>query len=145
MSYNKLANCRISRFETFATNSMSLNHRLSFAVLFIIVFVPPLRADTMDDMIAAQIKERRIPGLSLSVIRDGKVIRAAGYGLANIEHQVPATKDTVYEIGSISKQFAAEAILLLVEDGKLKLDDSITSYLPSNAPPTWSAIRVVTC
>ena len=121
---------------------MSPYQCLSYAVLFTIATVPSLRADSIDDMIAAQIKERRLPGLSLAVIRDGKVIRAAGFGMANIEHAVPATKDTVYEIGSISKQFAAEAIMLLVEDGKLKLDDPITNYLPANAPEAWSAIRV---
>ncbi len=121
---------------------MSPYHCLSLAVLFTIVLVPSLQADAVDDMIAAQIMERRVPGLSLAVIRDGKVIRTAGYGLANVEHRVPATKDTVYEIGSISTQFAAEAIMLLVEEGKLKLDDPITSYLPSNAPQTWNAIRI---
>ena len=49
-----------------------------------------------------------IPGLSIAVIRDGNILKQAGYGMANLELQVPATKETVYEIGSISKQFAAE-------------------------------------
>jgi CubicO group peptidase (beta-lactamase class C family) len=90
-----------------------------------------LRADWIDDFVGEQMKARRIPGLSLAVIRDGELIKAAGYGMANLELQVLATKETVYEIGSISKQFAAQAIMLLVEEGKLKLDDSITS-LPTH-------------
>jgi D-alanyl-D-alanine carboxypeptidase len=100
------------------------------------------RADAIDDLVNAQIKKRQITGLSLCVMRDGKVVKAAGYGLANMELNVPATKDTVYEIGSISKQFASEAVMLLVEDGKLGLDDPINKYLPANAPESWKAITV---
>lgn len=99
-------------------------------------------ADWIDEYASAQIKQRQIPGLSLAVIRDGKVIKANGYGLANLELQVPATKDTVYEIGSISKQVASEAVMLLVEDGKLNLDDPINKHLPANAPVTWQNITV---
>ncbi len=100
------------------------------------------RADQLDQFIAAQMKERKIPGLSIAVIRDGKVVRATGYGFADLELKVPATKDTVYEIGSISKQFASEAIMLLVENGKLNLDDPIRKYLPANAPDIWQKITV---
>ncbi len=99
-------------------------------------------ADAIDDVVRDAMKTRKIPGMSLAVIRDGKVIRASGYGFANLELNVPATKDTVYEIGSISKQFASEAVMLLVQDGKLRLDDSINSYLPSNVPQTWAKITV---
>jgi CubicO group peptidase (beta-lactamase class C family) len=69
-------------------------------------------------------------------------VKAAGYGLANIELQVTATKDTVYEIGSISKQFASEAVMLLVEDGRLGLDDPVNKYLPANTPESWKAVTV---
>ncbi|MGI8788170.1 MAG: serine hydrolase domain-containing protein [Pyrinomonadaceae bacterium] len=100
------------------------------------------QADWVDGFINQEIKKRQIPGLSVAVLRDGKVIRASGYGFANLELQVPATKDTVYEIGSISKQFASEALMLLVEDGKVNLDDSINKYLPLNAPETWQKITV---
>jgi CubicO group peptidase (beta-lactamase class C family) len=99
-------------------------------------------ADWIDEFTAAQIKQRQIPGLSLAVIRDGKLIKANGYGFANLELRVPATKDTVYEIGSISKQVASEAVMLLAEDGKLNLDASINQYLPANAPETWRKITV---
>ncbi|CAN5583932.1 hypothetical protein BH10ACI2_BH10ACI2_13060 [soil metagenome] len=114
-------------------------------LLALSAFIPTLRAvppASLDKFVDEQIKSRNIPGLSIAVIRDGKVLKASGYGFANLELKVPATKDTVYEIGSISKQFAAEAVMLLVEDGKINLDDSIVKYLPTNAPEIWRKITV---
>lgn len=116
--------------------------KISIIFLVLISFSTTLRADWVDDFAAEQIKQRKIPGLSIAVIKDGKVVKATGYGFANLELKVPATKDTVYEIGSISKQFASEALMLLVEDGKVNLDDSINKYLPLNAPETWQKITV---
>ncbi len=121
---------------------MNNRARSSVAFLILLVAVSAARADWLDKFVAEQMKERKIPGLSIAVLRDGKVIRATGYGVANLETQAPATKDTVYEIGSISKQFASEAVMLLVEDGKLNLDDGIRKYLPANAPETWQKITV---
>lgn len=100
------------------------------------------RADSLDDFIKSEIAKRKIPGLSVAVLRGGKVVRAAGYGYANLELKTPAGSETVYEIGSISKQFASEAVMLLVEEGKVGLDDPITKYLPANAPDIWQKITV---
>ncbi|MEO5859089.1 MAG: serine hydrolase domain-containing protein, partial [Pyrinomonadaceae bacterium] len=108
----------------------------------ILLLLSVARADKLDDLIRQQIEKRKIPGLSIAVLRGGTVIRAGGYGFSNIETQTKATKDTVYEIGSISKQFAAEAIMLLVEDGKLSLNDSINKHLPPNAPDSWKPITI---
>ena len=110
--------------------------------LLLIWLANAVRADSLDDFINREIKKRQIPGLSVAVLRDGKVLKAASYGFANLEHQVPATNATVYEIGSISKQFASEALMLLVEDGKVNLDDPVNKYLPPNAPATWQGIKV---
>src|SRR5262245_44069901 len=98
-------------------------------------------ADPVDDYIRAEMKIRRIPGLSLAVVKDGKLVKAEGYGVASLELEAAATRDTVYEIGSISKQIAANAILLLVEDGKVRLDDPVSSYL-DNPPKTWAPITI---
>ena len=98
-------------------------------------------ADPVDDYVRAQLGPRKLPGVSLAVIKDGRIVKAAGYGLASLELNAPATERTVYEIGSISKQFAADAILLLVEDGKLSLDDPLSKYL-QRTPPAWSAITL---
>jgi CubicO group peptidase (beta-lactamase class C family) len=72
-----------------------------------------------------------VPGASLLVIKDGKPLVRRGYGLANMEQHEQATPATNYRLASVSKQFTAAAILLLAEDGKLKLDDSIRHWLPS--------------
>jgi CubicO group peptidase (beta-lactamase class C family) len=101
----------------------------------------PVRADKIDDYVNAQIRERNIPGLSIAVVRDGQVVKAQGYGLANVELNAPATADTIYQSGSVGKQFTATLVMMLVEDGKLKLDESIRTYMPE-APATWQDIRI---
>ncbi len=86
-------------------------------------------------------KQHEIPGITLAIIQNGKKIKADGYGFANLEHKVPATKDTVFEIGSVTKQFTAAGIMLLVQDGKLSVDDKISTHL-KDTPPFWSKITV---
>jgi len=70
------------------------------------------------------------PGCALAVQKEGVVIYAKGYGMANLEAAVPNTPDTIFDIGSVSKQFTAMAVVLLAEDRKLSLDDDIREYLP---------------
>lgn len=72
-----------------------------------------------------------VPGASLLVIRNGKVLLSRGYGMADMERHIAATPATDYRLASVSKQFTAAAVLLLAEDGKLKLDDSIRHWLPA--------------
>ncbi len=72
-----------------------------------------------------------VPGASLLVLKDGKPLVRRGYGMANMEQHIAATPATDYRLASVSKQFTAAAILLLAEDGKLKLDDAIRHWLPS--------------
>jgi D-alanyl-D-alanine carboxypeptidase len=98
-------------------------------------------ADKVDDYIVAQMQRLHIPGASLAIVRDSRIIKAEGYGLANLELKAPATKDTVYEIGSNTKQFTAAAIMMLVEEGKVQLDDPITKYFP-DAPQAWRRITI---
>jgi len=99
------------------------------------------QTDRVDDYVRSQLQPRRLPGVSLAIVKDGRLVKAAGYGVASLELDAPATERTVYEIGSISKQIAADAVLLLVEDGKVKLDDPVSTYLP-RTPPAWSAITI---
>src|SRR5262249_16799766 len=89
----------------------------------------------------SQVASRRVPGLSVAVVRDGKVVFAKGYGMANLELSVPATPETVYELASVSKQFTATAVMMLGEEGKLKLDDSIARDL-AKTPEAWRAVTV---
>jgi CubicO group peptidase (beta-lactamase class C family) len=70
------------------------------------------------------------PGCSLGIVREGRLIYERGYGMANLEHDIPITPDTVFRIASVSKQFTAMSVLLLEQDGALSLDDDIRKYLP---------------
>lgn len=101
----------------------------------------PAYADRVDDYITARMSQERIPGVSLAVLKNGKLVKMEGYGLANLELQARATPKTVYKIGSVSKQFIAAGIMLLRKEGTLSLDDSITKYLP-DAPESWKPITV---
>ncbi len=113
------------------------------AAMLLIPGLSPARAgaDDLDLYLRDQMARRHIPGLSLAVVREGKVALARGYGLASVELAVPATPSTVFELASVSKQFTATAIMLLVEDGKLGLDDRIVDRLPG-LPPLWAGITV---
>jgi D-alanyl-D-alanine carboxypeptidase len=101
----------------------------------------PALADPVDDYLRAELQKRHIPGLSLAVLKDGEVVKTAGYGLANVELNVPATPRTVFQIQSITKTFTSAAILLLSEEGKLSLDDPVAKHL-EGAPGSWKAITI---
>lgn len=114
---------------------------LGLGLALCVAAVSGARADKIDDYVAAQMSRQHIPGLSLAVLKDGKPVKAKGYGIANLELGTRATPETVYQIGSVSKQFIAAGIVLLSEEGKVGLDDSIRQYI-GDAPETWQAITV---
>jgi CubicO group peptidase (beta-lactamase class C family) len=99
------------------------------------------QADKVDDYVKAEMQKQHIPGISIAVMKDGKIIKAEGYGLANVELNVPARPETVYQIGSVSKQLISAGILLLMQDGKLSLDDKISLFL-EGTPDTWKEITI---
>src|SRR5437867_5916139 len=70
------------------------------------------------------------PGCSVGVAENGKRVLAKGYGIADLEHDVPIAADTIFEAGSVSKQFTAAAVLLLAREGKLSIDDPVRKYVP---------------
>jgi len=82
------------------------------------------------DAIAKQMLTRPVAGISVAVARDGQVVIARGYGMANLEHSVAVTPETVFHIASISKNILAAVVLELVDEGKLQLDDDVTKYVP---------------
>jgi D-alanyl-D-alanine carboxypeptidase len=100
-----------------------------------------VQADEVDDYVRSQMQKRNIPGLQLAVVRHGKILKAQSYGVANLESGVSVTNETMFEIASNSKQYTAGAIMLLAQDGKLKLEDSITKYL-SGLPKTYDPITI---
>jgi len=99
------------------------------------------QTDKIDDYVKAELERQKIPGLSIAVVRNGEITKAKGFGLANVELNVPATPETIYQSGSVGKQFTATAVMMLVEEGKIGLDDKISKYF-ADAPDRWSAITV---
>jgi CubicO group peptidase (beta-lactamase class C family) len=93
------------------------------------------------DAVAKQMLSRHTAGVSVAVARDGRVILARGYGMANVEHSVPVTPDTVFHIASISKNILAAVVLQLFDEGKLRLDDDVTKYVPE-APTLGQHVTV---
>jgi CubicO group peptidase (beta-lactamase class C family) len=99
------------------------------------------KADALDDRIRKFMDASHIPGLSLHVLRDGKVVKDAAYGFANLELKVKSKPESLYETGSTGKSFTAAAILLLAEQGKLSIDDPVRKHLPS-VPEAWAPITL---
>jgi CubicO group peptidase (beta-lactamase class C family) len=116
-----------------------IKKRWIFAVGFVLVFVilwAPLcyaKADSLTekvDKLFVSWDKPNLPGCALGIIQDGKLIYARGYGMANLEHDIPITSKSIFRIGSTSKQFTAMCLALLEEEGKLSLDDSLNKFFP---------------
>jgi D-alanyl-D-alanine carboxypeptidase len=101
---------------------------------------PELRP-ALDDRIQGIMQRQHIPGMAIVVIKDGLVLEMKGYGYADRKNQITVGANTRFPIGSVSKQFTATAIMLLVEDGKLDLDAPIGQYL-TDLPPTWQPLTL---
>jgi CubicO group peptidase (beta-lactamase class C family) len=97
--------------------------------------------DAIDKYVQAEMARQKIPGLALLVSRSGQVVRAQGYGLANVELQVPVKPETIFQSGSMGKQFTATAVMMLVEEGKIGLEDPLTKFFPG-APAAWTQVTI---
>lgn len=95
----------------------------------------------LDRWVEGYLDDNNVPGGLLAVVSRGKILHLRPYGLANVELSVPVTDSTVFEIGSISKQFVSAAVMLLVEEHRLGLDDPIHQYLPY-LPSEWLGVTV---
>ncbi len=98
-------------------------------------------SDAIDTYVFAEMSRQRIPGVALGIYRSGSIVLAKGYGKANIELNVPMTADSVLQSGSVGKSFTATAVMMLVERGRIQLDDSIKDYFPEG-PDSWQAIKI---
>ena len=101
----------------------------------------PQRLKSIDSFIATQMADQKIPGLAVGIYSRGQILLAKGYGLANVELNVAVKPETIFQSGSVGKQFVSAAIMMLVEEGKVSLDDSVTKYF-SDAPATWKPILI---
>ena len=117
---------------------------LTLAPFILISTVSVTRADATDDYVHRQMEEKKIPGLALAVIRDGRVVKEAAYGKASLELNVPMTLDTSFYWQSIAKVFTAAAIMQLVEEGRISLDEPVTQIL-TQLPSQWAAVTIRQC
>jgi CubicO group peptidase (beta-lactamase class C family) len=99
------------------------------------------RLQSIDSFVASEMAHQKIPGLEIGIYCRGRILLAKGYGKANVELNVPVKPETIFQSGSVGKQFVSAAIMMLVEEGKLSLDDSITKYFP-DAPASWKPILI---
>lgn len=95
----------------------------------------------VDQYMQGQLVAQRIPGASVVVVKEGQVIYARGYGYANLASALPVKSEDRFEIGSITKSFAASAIMLLVQEGKMSLDDTLDQHI-DGSPAQWSGITI---
>jgi CubicO group peptidase (beta-lactamase class C family) len=112
-----------------------------FILLLFSIAIEAQQLDEIDKLVAKQVNDQKITGLSIGIIVNGKIVMAKGYGLANVEHKIPASENTVYKIGSLSKQVVATAVMTLVQSGKIKLTDNVTNYF-KDAPASWAGITI---
>lgn len=105
------------------------------------VLLAALTPDRIDAIVSNEMRTQKIPGLTLAVIKKGRVVKVKGYGEANVEHHVPATEQTIYQSGSVGKQFTATLAMMLVHDKKMSLEDPISKWFPEGGE-AWKSITV---
>lgn len=110
-------------------------------VWLVLLFPVWAQTDNVDDFIQAEMQKRHLPAVAIAVVRDGKIVKQRGYGLANVELNVAASDETVFYLASITKIFTATAVMTLVEEGKISLADRVRKLLPT-LPVAWDNIRV---
>ena len=101
----------------------------------------PARADAIDDYLATQMSANHIPGLALAVVRDGRVVKSAQYGQAELEWDRPVGDDTAFQLASATKLFTGVLLLRLQDEGRLSLDDEVARHLPE-APAAWRGMTL---
>jgi D-alanyl-D-alanine carboxypeptidase len=92
--------------------------------------LPPALSSRIDDMARAQVHAGRVPGIAIGIVENGRIVYARGFGFGTVAKHVPMSPDTEFYVGALTRQFTAAAILLLLQDGKLALDDRVSKYVP---------------
>ena len=120
--------------------SFSLNLFLSSLLLFSSLLVAA-QQDSIDLFIQAQMQKRKIPGLQLAIVKDGKIVKTGNFGWANLQDSIPVTDKTVFTINSITKAFTGIAIMQLAEKGKLTLSSPISKFV-GGLPASWNDLTI---
>src|SRR3954462_9024607 len=115
--------------------------RMLAILLVLLVWPSVVRADQVDDYVARWLAQFKVPGLALAIVKDGQIVKMDGYGFADRERRTPVTVDTVFKIGSVSKQFFATAVMLLAREGRVGLDHPISEYI-DDLPSPWKPITL---
>jgi CubicO group peptidase (beta-lactamase class C family) len=95
----------------------------------------------VDRYLRAEMQRQHIPGIALAVMKNGKPLYVKGYGVATLEHPVAVAPSTVFQLGSVGKQFTAVAVMMLADEHKLNLDDPLSKYLPE-VPASWGKVTL---
>ncbi|HWG71813.1 MAG TPA: serine hydrolase domain-containing protein [Steroidobacteraceae bacterium] len=98
--------------------------------------------DKVDAVVREAMRSHQIPGVCLGVMRDGRLVKATGYGYANVELKVPVSPLSLFQSGSVAKQFTATAVMMLVQDGKIGIDDPMVKYFPEARTAAWRNVTV---
>jgi D-alanyl-D-alanine carboxypeptidase len=104
------------------------------------VALPQARPD-VDAFVEKEMARQKTPGVSIAIVQDGKIVYSKGYGLADVENKVPAAPETVYQIGSVTKQFTSMIVMMLEAEGKLKISEPVRSYMPE-LPESWKDVTL---
>ena len=99
--------------------------------------LPTAQASAVEDILNKAIAEHQIPGASAAVVENGAIVWTKGFGLADVEEQVPARPETEYRLGSVSKPISAVAAMTLVQQHKLDLDAPVQKYCPAFPQKQW--------
>lgn len=129
------------RDSLFQHKEKPVNRSLLLASIALPLAAPAARPARPVPSPPAVMAKQHIPGMAVAVVKNGKVVALRGYGYSDAENRVPVTPNTLFEIGSITKQFTATVMLMLVEAGKVSLDEKARAYLPQ-LPEAWSSVTV---
>lgn len=120
-----------------------MKRQIAMAILFLVSAVSN-RADRLDDLVRGQMKQQQIPGVVVVVLQNGVIVEQRAYGLANIEFDVPMKVEDVFPISWVTEVFTATATFELVQDGRIRLEDRVSSVV-AGLPATWNGITILQC
>jgi CubicO group peptidase (beta-lactamase class C family) len=115
--------------------------KLAAVLLALLLTVVAARADQIDEYLRAEMARQHVAGLAVAIVRDGRVVKLQGYGTANLEWDAPVTPDTAFQLASTTKVMTGVALMTLVEEGRISLDDPVSKYI-ADAPESWAGITV---
>lgn len=140
--------CHSLRLEIIKSNMKIATAKsllLTFAAIILLAAAPGFAQDAtiakIDGLVNDDMRKNKVPGVSVAVVKNGNIVYAKGYGLANVELNVLVKPETIFQSGSMGKQFTATAVMMLVEEGKINLDEKIGKYLGA-VPDSWKNISV---